>query len=187
MIRWLGLIFLLIGALSAWIFFSGKHPAKPKPTTATVNAYMNEAHYTQYDNTGQVHMIIYTPKMTHYAEDNTSYFANPHILAYSQQRIPWTIDAQFGKALRNSEEVDLWGGVLIHQAPQLRYPETSITTDSMKIYPHRSYAETDQFITITRPDTQVTATGMQADFKAGIFKLLSSVRGSYAPPQPVSH
>ncbi len=182
MTRWLSIIFILIAVLSVWIFFSGRHP-KSKPTTATVvDGYMTEAHYTQYDDQGQVHMNMYTPRMTHYDQDSTSYFDKPEVLAYSQQRIPWTIHAVYGKAIHTNEQVDLWGGVVIHQAPQPNYPETTMTTSALTIFPHRAYAETAQPVTIIRPDTHIDAVGMQADFKAGIFKLLSSVRGSYAPP-----
>lgn len=182
MMRWLSVIFLFILVLSGWIFLSSR-PTKPKPAPTTIlDGYMTEAHYTQYDNQGQVHMTMYTPQMTHYAQDNTSYFDKPEVLAYSQQRIPWTIQAVNGKAIHDGQQVDLWGDVKIHQTPQPQYPETTITTTAMTIYPHRSYAETNEAVTITRPDTRIDAVGMQADFKAGIFKLLSSVRGTYEPP-----
>lgn len=182
MIRWLGIIFVVVAVMSVLVFFSARHP-KTKPMTAAVlDGYMTQAHYVQYDDQGQVHMDMYTPQMTHYAQDSTSYFKNPKVLAYSKERIPWTIDADQGKAIHNSEQVDLWGNVIIHQIAEPHYPETTITTSAITIYPHRSYAETNQAIVIIRPNTRVDAVGLQADFKAGIFKLLSSVRGSYVPP-----
>jgi len=188
MIRWLSVIFVIIAGLSAWIFFFAGQHAKPKQiTTAVLDGYMLEARYTQYDPQGQVHMMLYSPKVTHYAEQNISYLDNPHLLAYSQARVPWTIRADKGMSIHDGEEVKLWGNVLIHQAPQPGYPETTITTSAMTIFPHQSYAETDQPIVIIRPDTQINAVGMQANFKTGVFILTSSVAGSYEPSKTKHH
>ena len=183
MIRWLTVFFIVIAGLSFWAFFGNKHGKPRSAPVAVLDGYMINAHYTQYDNQGQVHILMQTPKMTHYAQDSTSYFENPEVLAYSKRRIPWTINAQKGTAIHNSEQVDLSGDVIIHQAPQPASPETTIRTTEMTIFPHRSYAETDQPVIITRPDAQIEAVGMQADFKTGIFTLLTSVKGSYEPPQ----
>jgi lipopolysaccharide export system protein LptC len=182
MTRWLGIIFVVILALSIWIFFySGKHPKAKPAGPGILDGYMIQARYKEYDAQGQVHMIMQSAKMTHYAQDNTSFFDHPFVLAYSQKRIPWTIQATEGKAIRNTEQIELWGEVIIHQAPEPGFPETTMTTKALTIFPHRSYAETQQAVKIVRPDAQIEAIGMQADFKAGIFKLLSSVRGSYVP------
>lgn len=183
MTRWLSAVFILIAALSVWMFFSEKQPKLKPPTTAVLDGYMIEAVYTQYDNQGQIHTVMHTPKMTHFAQNSTSYFDQPQILAYSQQRVPWTIQAAQGSAVHNDQQIILWGGVLIHQSPQPpHYPETNITTSTMTIFPHQSYATTDQPIVISRPNMQIRGTGMQANFKTGIFVLLSSVNGSYVPP-----
>jgi len=184
MIRWLGVIFIIIAGFSLWIFFSSK-PASKTVSTELPDGYMLEAHYIQYDEQGQVHMVMNSPRMVHFSENSVSFFIKPKVLAYSRQRIPWTITAELGMALHESEQIKLSQNVVIHQAPQLHYPETTIKTSAMSIFPHRAYAETDQPIIILRPDTRIDAVGMQADFKSGIFKLLSSVRGSYAPPPPV--
>jgi lipopolysaccharide export system protein LptC len=184
---WLVLIFILLVGLSIWVFFpSRQSPSqKPQPPSEQVlDGYMIEAHYTQYDLQGQVHMTLYSPQVTHYVQNSTSYFEKPEVLAYNEKRIPWTIKADRGTSLRDSQQVDLNGNVIIHQAPQPQYPETTITTTAMTIYPHRSYAVTDQPIVILRPDTRVEGVGMQADFKQGIFKLLSSVKAIYVPPAP---
>jgi lipopolysaccharide export system protein LptC len=183
MMRWLSVIFLCLVALSVWFFFSSSaapHPKSPNP--AILDGYMINATYTQYDEQGQVHTLMHAAKMTHYDKDNTSYFTQPEVLIYSRQRIPWTIEAEQGKAIHNSDQVILWGSVRIHQSPQPHYPETTISTASMTVYPHRAYAETDQPVLIIRPNTRVEAVGIQADFRQGIFKLLSAVRGQYAPP-----
>lgn len=157
-------------------------PSSKPNEGAVLDGYMAQASYTQYDEVGQVHALLYTPQMTHYTQDNTSYFDHPQLTTFSKKRIPWTVIALQGKAVHDGDQVDLWGGVHIHQAPQPNYPETEITTEAMTVYPHRSYAETHQSITITRPDMHIQAIGMEAYFRAGVFKLLSEVKGSYEPP-----
>lgn len=183
----LGLIFILSLGLSIWFFFPSWHSSVKKTSAVPaqeIDGYMTAAHYTQYDNQGQIHMTLYSPKVNHYTQNNSSDFEKPEVLAYNQNRIPWTIRADRGTSLRDSDQVDLQGNVIIHQPPQDQNPETTITTTAMSIYPHRSYAMTDQPIVIVRPDTRVTAVGMQADFKQGIFKLLSSVKAIYVPAKP---
>ena len=68
----------------------------------------------------------------------------------------------------------------IHQPEQANNLKTDITTSHVTILPNQSIAKTDQSVTITRPDSIVKATGMQADFKTGIIELLSHSRGIYA-------
>ncbi len=182
---WLSFIFISLLGLSIWFYFPNWHGSTKKisqPLEQEIDGYMIEAHYTQYDNQGQIHMTLYSPRVNHYVQNNSSAFEKPQVLAYNQKRIPWTIRADQGTSIRDSEQVDLYGNVIIHQAPQGQNPETTITTTAMTIYPHRSYAMTDKPIVIVRPDTHVDAIGMQADFKLGIFKLLSSVRAIYVPP-----
>jgi lipopolysaccharide export system protein LptC len=181
MMRWLGVVFVLIAAFSVWLFFADK-PADQTDLSQSPDGFMMAAHYIQYDDQGQIHMILDSSRVTHFAENNTSHFIQPKVLAYTQKRIPWTITAEEGTAVHDSEQIILSKNVVIHQAPQPDYPETTITTPVMTIYPHRSFAETDQPIVIVRPNTHIEAIGMQADFKSGIFKLLTAVRGTYAPP-----
>jgi lipopolysaccharide export system protein LptC len=183
MIRWVGILFILFVGLSVWMLFKNQITSPQPAPAAVLEGYMVEAHYTQYDNQGQIHMVMHTPKMTHYEQESTSYFEKPEILTYTQKRIPWTINAEKGVAIHDSEQVNLTGNVVIHQAPQPGYPETTITTTEMTIFPHRSYAETHQPVLIIRPDSRIEAVGMQADFKTGLFTLLTSVKGSYVPHQ----
>lgn len=184
---WLSLVFILLLGLSIWFFFPSWHSPTKKnspPPEQEIDGYMVEAHYTQYDNQGQIHMTLYSPKVNHFTQNNSSNFEKPEVLAYNQKRVPWTIRADNGASLRDSEQVDLYGNVIIHQAPLDQNPETTITTTAITIFPHRSYAMTDQPIVIVRPDTRIDAVGMQADFKQGIFKLLSSVKAIYVPSKP---
>ncbi len=182
---WLGLFFI-IGLTSGWILLSDhQYFSHKKPTLAAdvpvLDGYMTDAHLTQYDSQGQVHSSLYTPKMTHFHQDNTSYFDHPQVIAYSAKRIPWQVTAKFGKAIHDGDQVDLWGGVLIHQSPQPKVPETLIQTEAMTVYPHQSYAVTKQSVTFTRPDAHIQSIGMEAYFKEGIFKLTSAAQGTYAP------
>ncbi len=183
--RLLGLFFV-VSVAGGWFMLS-EHPLfvhkkhSVAANTPVPDGYMTDAHLIQYDAKGELRSSLHTPKMTHYHEDNTSYFDHPKVIAYSTQHAPWEVNAQFGKAIHDGDQVDLWGGVVIHQPSQSKKPETFIQTESMTVYPHRSYAVTNQQVTFTRPDAQVTALGMEAYFKLGIFKLISTARGTYVP------
>lgn len=181
MTRWLTLFLFTLASLSLWIIFANNHHSKKLTPQENLDGYMLEARYIQYDNQGLVHTHLYTPKMTHYSEDSTSYFVHPEMVAYNKHRIPWTVTASEGKAISDGNRVELWGGVKIHQSPEENFPETTILTSAMTVYPHYSFATTDQPITITRPDTAIEAVGMEAHFKDGTFKLLSAAKGVYLP------
>ncbi len=183
MLRWMSFTLMTLVSVSLWVVFGNqRHLSHTVTQQKTVDGYIIEAHYTQFDPQGLVHSRLYTPKMTHFAQDKTSYFDRPEVIGFSNQRIPWTVNAPQGKVIDDGVEINFWGGVKVHQAPELNFPETTILTTSVTIFPHRSFAETDQEVTIIRPDTFIQANGMEVYFKEGIFKLLSAVRGTYVPP-----
>jgi lipopolysaccharide export system protein LptC len=149
------------------------------------DAFMLKANYYEYDTQGQLSSHMFSPKVTHQQYMNTTQYENPEVTIYSNKSITWIITADHGKSIHGVKKVLVWGHVKFVQ-PELtgREPTTTIiTTSSATLYPQKSFAETKQRVTITRPNAKITGKGLTADFKTGIFKLLSESRGSYAPPK----
>ena len=77
-------------------------------------------------------------------------------------RVPWYITAEHGKTKNGSKRVYLWGHVVIHQPPKKGYPETTIYTSKLTVYPQKSMAKTKERVKIKRPGTLIKGKGMTA-------------------------
>lgn len=151
-------------------------PAKHEP-----DAFMTQLNYQAFNKKGKLQVHLKAPEMSHYPLDNSSQFLKPNVVMYTDGGIPWHVSADHGRSKQGSKKIYLWGHVVIHQPNRPGLPETTITTSQMTVYPDKQYAETNKDVVITRPGSKTSATGLQADFKTGIFKLLSNSRGHYAP------
>ncbi len=177
----LSLILVVGAALSLLLML---HGAKNKPVNKMhkqLDAYMNNAHFTEYNQQGQVHSTLASPNVSHYQQNSIAFFNKPNIMFYTQTRIPWHINADHGKTKQGSKQVYLWGHVVIHQPPKKGYPETTIYTTKLTVYPQKSLAKTKQNVTIKRPGTLIKGRGMTANFKTGTYQLLSQSQAFYSP------
>lgn len=143
------------------------------------NAFMREVNYYQYNDEGNLHSHLVSPFIVQFPYKNSSYFISPHYLIYTSQHVSWTISADRGKSQNGIERIYLWGHVEIHEPAHATKTETIITTRNITIFPYRSFARTDQPVTIVRPNSLIKATGMTADLKKGIIHLLSHAQGVY--------
>ena len=181
---WLSII-LIVAACISVLFMLGRNSqtgnVKTKPNG--INAFMTNATYTQFNKLGQIHSRIQTPNMEHYAKNDTSFFIKPVFLIYTDDRVPWHVKSDYGKSQNGTKKVYLWGNVVLHQ-PQLEdHPETTILTTALTIYPKRSFAKSNQEVTIYRPGSVIKGKGVTANFKTGIIKLLTHSRGVYEPAE----
>ena len=179
---WLSII-LIFAACTSVIFMLIRNDQTQdiQKKTGGINAFMTNATYTQFNKLGQLHTRMQTPNMEHYTENDTSFFIKPRILIYTSNRIPWHIKSDYAKSKHGMKKVYLWGNVVLHQPQLENYPETTILTSTLTVYPKRSFAETDQEVTIHRPSSVIKGKGVTANFKTGIIKLLEQSRGVYEP------
>lgn len=177
---WLSLILLVAVGVSTGLMLLGspQHRLIHKKKK-TMDAFMVNVIYVQYNEQGLVHSRLVSSTMDHYAENNTAYFTDPKILIYTQHRIPWHISALYGKSRHGTQWVYLWNKVKLHQPQLPQHPETTITTSALTVYPSTSRATTKRAVTITRPGSVIKGIGVKADFKTGIMQLLSHSRGYY--------
>ncbi|MDF1759533.1 MAG: LPS export ABC transporter periplasmic protein LptC [Coxiellaceae bacterium] len=175
-------IIIALSALGVYLIF---HSLESKPTKQTLashpDAYMVNAVYEDYDDDGRLHAFLKTPKMTHFPDKDSAQFLTPDVIMYTAAHVPWHVTAQHGRSQHGTSKVFLWGDVIIHQPTRSGLPETTIKTSQMTIYPDRQYAETKKPVTIIRPGSITQGIGLKANFKTGIFQLLSHSRGQYAP------
>ena len=177
------LVLIVLTCLTIALILHAPPHHEEKPLTQQLdhqpNAFIHKVDYYQYNDKGDLHSHLVSPFIIYFSYNNSFYFTLPYCLIYTSQHIPWVISADRGKSQNAIESIYLWDHVKIHEPSQSKKLETIITTNSMIIFPNRSFAHTDQPITIVRPDSVIKATGMTTDLKNGIIHLLSHIQGIY--------
>jgi lipopolysaccharide export system protein LptC len=154
----------------------------PKPDESRLpDGYMENVTAVILDKTGKISMQIVTPKMVHYAKDDTTDFTAPQLTLYHQSPTPWFITSKVAKAQHGIDQVHFHEDVVVHRPADFNNPVTVIKTVSLTVHPNDKTAETAEPIVMTQPNTVINAVGMFADLNTGSIKLLSQAKGEYEP------
>lgn len=176
------MLIALTALLSTAMIIFSRSNINARPQEAILpDAFMQNVSAVILDKSGKVSMKIDTPRMIHYAEHDTTHFEAPHIAMYHHSPNPWLIDAKNAVARDGLETVVFHEDVSIHHPAEYSNPATMIKTNSLTVHPNTKTAETDDFITMTQPNTIIKGIGMFADLDAGDIKLLSEAKGEYTP------
>ena len=179
---WLLTLVFFLGLLGSVWLIENDLMAHNKNKVANLDSYMLNAHYSQFDSRGNLHFQLSSEKMNHYHSHDAAYFTKPHLYGFTKEGIPWTVDADFAQTTQGTHKIFFWQNVVL---VQLSYPHhsavTQIKTSSLNVYPYHSYAETTSPVILTRENSTANGTGMQADFKSGIMKLLTQTKTTYQP------
>lgn len=150
-------------------------------TTLQMDAYMENVSAIIMNKQGKPNMKIVSPKMTHYATNDTTQLIDPELTLYRKSPKPWFIKAKYAKATDGIENIHFSEDVTIHHAADDVNPATLIKTSTLLVQPNKQIASTNDEITLIQPDLVVKATGMYADLNTGDIKLISQARGEYTP------
>lgn len=145
------------------------------------DAFMEDVHAIVMDKQGKPSMKIVTPKLVHYAEDDSTQFITPQLTLFRKSPQPWYITSKSGRATDGIDNIDFWDNVVIQHAADISSPATLIKTITLTVHPNKQTAETTAAIQLIQPNTVITATGMYADMNSGDIRLLSQARGEYVP------
>jgi len=177
-----GFILTIAIGVAAWLTLCYRPLTQPTTSTALLpDAFMEDVSTLIMDKEGKPSVKIVTPKMIHYAENDTTHLTSPQVTLYRKSPQPWYITSKFGKAVQGITQVDFWQDVSIHHAADQDNPDTLIRTPTLTVYPEKQVAETKDFITLTQPNIVIKAVGMYTDMDIGSVKLLSQARGEYVP------
>lgn len=175
-------ILAILTVLGGYAILNSLQSAKqPSNSNHLPDAYMEQVNYQEFNSEGRLHAQLTTPRLTHYPDNDTTLFLKPNMRLITKKNIHWHVTALHGQSDKGSEKVLLWDNVVIHQPKQPDNPETTIKTSQLTVYPDKQTAETKQAVRIMRPGSITTAVGMTANFKTGVFKLLSQSKGHYEP------
>lgn len=179
----ISILTLAVLGLSSYITWLSLRPQSSISIRRTLqaDAIMENISAVIMDKQGKPSMKIVSPRMIHYAADDTSHLLEPELTLYRKSPKPWFIRAKYAKASQGIEQVHFWDNVTIHHAADESNPATMIKTPTLTVHPNKQIALTRDLITLIQPNLVVKAEGMHADMNTGDIKLISNARGEYVP------
>ncbi|MCD6045408.1 MAG: lptC [Gammaproteobacteria bacterium] len=184
----LNVLLLLLAIVSFLGWYQFKTNPSTAKTAASIDAFAIGIQGVQFDELGQKQGEMDSPKLLHFARDDSSVLTTPLITLYSKDnKAPWSISSQTGKTFNGTEKVDLIDNVVIHQSPGAQNQDTTITTSLLHIFPNQQLANTDKPVTLVQSGVKITSVGMNAYLDQKHVTLLSQARGFYDPSkaQPI--
>lgn len=175
------ILLLLLAFISTFFMIHSRHWRTPSINSQQIpDALLFNAQVYQYNKTGKLHSYLESPHVTHFALQNSAIYITPRITIYSAPQTIWLITSDKGDSVNGSQQINLNGNVVIYQPANNKTPSTQINTDHLTIFPERSWAQTDAAISISQPNSTITAVGMTADLKNNIVHLKSQSKGDYS-------
>ncbi|EKD70438.1 MAG: hypothetical protein ACD_46C00534G0003 [uncultured bacterium] len=175
-------IALFFFILTACVFILHQ-PSKKQiaENTLTINSFIDQATYTEYNKQGGIKNNITATSVVHYKENDTTFFTAPNILIYSDKNIPWKIQANHATMTQDNTIIVLSGNVVIHQLKTIHQPQTIIQTNTLVVYPKKSRAETNDAVIIHRRGIVINGNGLKANLKTGEYQLTSETNATLQP------
>ena len=143
---------------------------------AVPDVYLAKATTTQFSSSGEREYNLTSPLINYYSGTDVVEVTQPQIILMRENDDVWQVNAARAKII-HSDTIELVDHVHI----QKQHSPTELNTDYLRLLPKQKYAETDRPVMINTPEGQTSATGMRASFSRDKIKLLSNVRGQYAP------
>ena len=168
-------------AYTGWLLHNSlSKPAKANTDTHSPDFIIKEVYVIETNDQGQIKNKFMSPKVVHYTLNNTYYYTQPHVIAYSDDnKAPWDITAVHGQSINGTKKIILWDHVNIHENSGPSNQDSLLQTSWMVIFPALNYAETDKPVTFIQPDLTVHAIGMKLYFKEKKVILLHQAKGVY--------
>ena len=137
--------------------------------------------YSEYDETGLLHMHLTATKSIHYPDHESSDLQLPNITIYNEKRIPWYISSKTAHTINNNAIIHLKDNVRFYRPPIQQYPTTTILTSRATILPQKQYGETKQATIILRPNSTTHSKGLTINFKDNIIDFPSDATSVFQP------
>jgi lipopolysaccharide export system protein LptC len=177
------ILFILLGVASAFILHHTKKIETTLPQKRTVDTFVHNATFTEYNQQGLIKTKIHAAKIFHYQPQGTTFFEKPFIITYTENRRPWHIRANQGTSDRTGQKIILSGNVIARELPMAEHAGTIIKTAEITIYPKKFLAETNESVMLIRPGMTLHGTGLTANLKTGEYQLHSGSEAIYQPEQ----
>ena len=169
---------LLIG-VSLWFVIHPSSSSLNQSPSSTPDSFMTNVTATKLNKLGKPHYLLIAQDVRHYVQNDMTLIQKPFFTFYPIDEPPWQVKSDMSQAIHGTEKVWLINHVFIQQLPGNNSHNATLSTNFITLYPDISFAETNQPVTITQPNTIIHAIGMQVDMKQSYVKFLSHTQGEY--------
>jgi len=175
------MLVLLLAILSWWFQDDWKKPLlKPAQQNQHFPDYfLDDFSTTKMNNNGQISHILRAKHMLHYNDDGRIEMQQVNLIV-QQKNMTWIISAQRAESRDGEPNIYFYDQVLLQRKNEQQIVELSIRSDYLEFNMQNRIAKTNKAANITTHDSQLNSTGMMIDYKQGILKLNSQVKGRYA-------
>lgn len=125
----------------------------------------------RYDVDGHLQHLLAARKMLHYTDDDSTEVDSP-VLNYFSNGRRTEVTAPRAWLGPQGKELRLRGGVRVVGGASATEAETVIATDEMLVYPDDEIARSNTPVTITQGSSVISGSGLEADNKLRVYKLL---------------
>jgi len=132
----------------------------------------------RFNTEGALQHVMTAQKMLHYADDDTTDVVAPQLTYFGKDQLT-RLTAQTAWVSKDGKEVTLNGDVRMVRAATPDHPELSLVTSKLRVFPDDEQARTDAVVTITQEKSVITGTGLEADNRTHVVKLLGRVKGFF--------
>jgi lipopolysaccharide export system protein LptC len=148
------------------------------------DGFADDIDLSSLDATGRLTNRLWAKRMLHYPHDDSTVVDAPYLELYRPDEPPWQVRARTGRISSGGSEILLQGDVDIQRAGTPELHPAHFTTDSLRVFPEREYAETDAPVTYRSTGLVVRSLGIRAHLDRGQVELPARVRATHQPQGP---
>lgn len=174
---------LIVGSMYATSGVQENTYASTVNEPSYADGFMEEVIATRMKPNGTPDSTLYSPKLVHFSQNNSTRMTSPHFVITPQRGEPWYVYANHGTSSDGAKTLYLWGDVKLHQMKGPFNKESTVLTTSLTVYPKKNTAYTNQPVTLIQHNTLIKGKGLKADFKTSTIELLSQSSGVYDPTE----
>lgn len=182
---WLPLLPLLLLLLGSYWLSRQVQPLQPsaKELRHDVDFVIDQLSSTALDGRGAPRFVFSAEKMWHFPDDDSTHLQRPQLTRFFGNRPPTEISAARGMLDSRGEDIFMQEAVEVLQPARDGAEARRFRTDYLHVQPDQGRAMTHLPVRVSDRRGSIEATGMELDEQASTIKLLSEVRGVYAPPR----
>ncbi|MBX3714160.1 MAG: LPS export ABC transporter periplasmic protein LptC [Lysobacter sp.] len=181
---WRAVVILLLslGALAAgWAVWQQQRPPPQVETTDTRPDYvLQDFELTALDGEGKESFTLRAPQLERRPDDDTMSLVTPLFLIPDAEGQHWEIRSKQGWVSADQEEIRLSGEVKAN-SPSATVRPVTMNTESLKVFPRRNHAETDDVVTIVQPGSILSGRGFAVSTATKRYVFRSEVNTRYVP------
>jgi LPS export ABC transporter protein LptC len=145
--------------------------------------YMSNVSVWAFTKTGGLEHHLSADYWAYLPKIKSSTLIEPLLIVYKSDHTLWKIQAKHGKihqpTMGHIDQVELSDTVILQRPETADAVPIKLETEQLRYQPKTQYAETERFITMTKPNLKITGVGMRAFLENSSVELLHNVKTFY--------